>query len=160
MRLIPFNTDCDLKKIQEWTFDPDYARVWRGINRHLTAEECKRLPLILECEILLIEEEPRIMVGLVEFKDEPLLSKFSILIDKSRWRYGYGAESLRLLEDYAFHRKMVKALLTECSTQDLASNKELSRTYQLIGQIPDYCFFNGKLEDVNIYHKRSPSWDS
>jgi len=151
--LKPFHP-CHAQEIQDWNLDPTYGRFWRGITRHLTFDECSHLPQVLGCEVLIIGDTR----GLVDLREEDGVVKFSILIDNDSWHKGLGRATLLEIENYCFKKKGARALMTECSTEDVASNTLIDKGYTLVGTIPEHSLFNGKYESVNIYYKRNPIW--
>ena len=161
LQLIPFHKEFG-PKICEWNLVPTTRRFWRGVKRYLTLEECENLPRMFNLEVLGILDPETGLVGLVEFNDESSDStRFTMLVGPEYQRNGIMGEALIATEKYVFEIKGVKFLLTECSKEAVTVQKALeARGFVKIGEIPDYCQYNGKTEDAVLYYKTKQSWDS
>jgi len=153
MNLIPFD-----QKLSElvffWNTQPEYRRFFCSFNRFLTKQECENLPSVLGCEVLFLVVENEI-VGMVILDDTPNgMTRFAILIEKTKWGNKLGSQALEKIEEYCFKVKNSRMLFTQAFENDLASNKELQKQgHILIGKIEKFVSVNGNFESVFYYYK-------
>lgn len=154
MKLLPFHNEA-AALILSWNIGSEYRRFWRGITRFLTLSECENLPQVMQSEILLIEEDKKI-IGIVAIQEYDLdIFKFSILIDKSESGKGFGVSVLKQIMNYCYMVKKARYLQTECSAYDQASVNGLEHNgFVRAGVFPKYIFMNGEYEDAFIYYHR------
>jgi len=139
--LVPYQQDFG-SFIAKWYYSGKYDRFFRHINRPLSYGELVNFPSTINCLVMMIMHEEKIvgMITIVDYKPQSRVCKVGIMLDKDAQNKGFAPDATITVVDYIFNalnlRKIVFAIVEgDKRTEEVLKKGGLTREATLVAEV-------------------------